>query len=127
MKRFEVRENKITSETLYNVHIFEIVDKLPSGYFVWNIGENMGSDEYIPICEDLHPANKKNFEINTTTLKAIKLNPKDVRALRSAAGWGITSQREAEKALRSKRKGYISNHKRRVAAETIEIFRRITE
>ena len=31
--------------------IFEIVEKIPKNYFVWNIGENMGTDEYIPICE----------------------------------------------------------------------------
>lgn len=43
--------------------------------FVWNIGENMGTHEYIPVCEDLHPEYKDNYEINTATLKAVKVTP----------------------------------------------------
>ena len=56
------------------VDVFEIVEKIPRNFFVWNIGENMGSDEYIPFCEKLHPEDKDNFEININTLKAIKLS-----------------------------------------------------
>ena len=29
------------------VDVFEIVDKIPTGFFVWNICDNMGHDEYI--------------------------------------------------------------------------------
>lgn len=67
--------------------IFEVVEKIPAGFFVWNIGENMGTDEYIPICEDLHPEDKDNYEINTRTLKAIRLSLEDVEALRSRTRW----------------------------------------
>lgn len=126
MKRFEIRGNKITSETLYNVHTFEIVEKIPSNFFVWNIGKNMGSDEYIPICEALHPGDKDDYSINPNTLKAIKLSVEEVEALRSAAGWGITNKRAAEKALNSKRNGYFSNHKKAEAEKVIEIFKKIT-
>lgn len=106
--------------------IFEIVEKIPAGFFVWNIGENMGTDEYIPICEDLHPDDKDNYEINTSTLKAIKLSREDVEALREAAHVGIVSKKTAEKALKSKRHGYWSNRKREQAEKTICIFKRIT-
>ena len=106
--------------------IFEIVEKIPSGFFVWNIGENMGTDEYIPICEDLHPEDKDNYEINTGTLKAIRLSLEDVEALREAARVGIVSKKTAEKALKSKRKGYWSDRKRVEAEKTIDIFKRIT-
>ena len=81
MKRFEIRGNKITSETLHNKRTFEIVDKIPALFFVWNIGENMGCDEYIPICEALHPGNKNDYSINPNTLKAIKLSVGEVKAL----------------------------------------------
>lgn len=114
-----------------NERTYEVVDKIPARFFVWNIGENMGSDEYIPLCECLHPGTDKDdlkrYAINADTLKAIKLPAEEVRKLRAAAGWGVNSKNTTEKALRSKRKGYISNNKRRVAAETLEIFRRITE
>lgn len=106
--------------------IFEIVEKIPNNYYVWNIGENMGTDEYIPICEDLHPEDKENFEIDTTSLKAIKLPINEVKALREAAHCGVNSKKTAEKALKSKRRGYWSDRKREQAEKTIDIFRRIT-
>ena len=106
--------------------VFEVVEKIPTGFFVWNIGENMGTDEYIPICEDLHPEDKDNYEIKTSTLKAIRLSREDVEALREAAHVGIVSKTTAERALKSKRRGYWSDRKREQAEKTIDIFNRIT-
>ena len=106
--------------------IFEVVEKIPAGFFVWNIGENMGTDEYIPICEDLHPGDKDNYEINPNTVKVIKLSVEEVKALRKAASVGINSKKTAEKALKSKRRGYWSDRKRAEAEKTIDIFKRIT-
>ena len=114
------------SELCEREDVFEIVEKIPAGFFVWNIGDNMGLDEYIPICEDLHPEDKENFEIDTTSLKAIKLPIDEVKALREAADCGVNSKKTAEKALRSKRKGDWSDRKRAEAEKTIDIFKRIT-
>lgn len=86
----------------------------------------MGTDEYIPICEDLHPEDKDNYEIKTSTLKAIRLSREDVEALREAAHVGIVSKTTAERALKSKRRGYWSDRKREQAEKTIDIFNRIT-
>ena len=115
------------SELCERKDVFEIVEKIPTGFFVWNIGNNMGHDEYIPLCKDLHPEDKENFEIDTTTLKAIKLPINEVKALRESAHIGIVSKKTAEKALKSKRRGYWSDRKREAANATIEIFRRICE
>lgn len=109
-----------------NEDIFEIVEKIPEGFFIWNIGENMGSDEYIPLCQDLRPGVKDDCTINRNALKAIKLNIEEVQLLREAARTGITSKATAEKALKSKRKGYWSNRKKAAAEKTIEIFNKIT-
>ena len=124
---------KIENGKIYNksdlcekTDVFEIVEKIPTGFFVWNIGENMGTDEYIPICEDLHPEDKDNYEINPNTVKAIRLSVEEVKALRKAAHVGINSQKTAEKALKSKRRGYWSDRKRAEAEKTIDIFKRIT-
>ena len=106
--------------------VFEIVEKIPNNYYVWNIGENMGTDEYIPICEDLHPEDKDNYEINPSTVKAIKLSREEVETLREAAHVGIVSKKTAEKALKSKRRGYWSDRKREQAEKTIDIFKKIT-
>ena len=124
----KIENGKIYTESNLNDRndVFEIVEKIPIHYFVWNIGENMGTDEYIPICEDLHPENKDNYEINPNTLKAIKLSAEEVKALRKAASWGVYSMATAEKALRSKRTGYNADRKRKAATATIDIFKRIT-
>ena len=116
-----------TKDTFGKSSSYEVVEKIPVGFFVWNIGENMGTDEYIPICEDLHPEDKDNYEINQNTVKAIKLSIEEVKVLRKAAHVGINSKKTAEKALKSKRRGYWSDRKREAANETIEIFRRICE
>ena len=86
----------------------------------------MGDDEYIPICEDLHPEDKDNYEINPNTVKAIKLSVEEVKVLRKAASVGINSKKTAEKALKSKRRGYWSDRKREEAEKTIDIFKIIT-
>ena len=115
-----------TKDTFGKCKTYEVVNKIPSGFYVWNIGENMGSDEYIPICEDLHPEDKDNYEIKTSTLKAIKLSREDVEALREAASCGVNSKKTAEKALKSKRTSYSAERKRKAATATIDIFKRIT-
>lgn len=115
-----------TKDTFGKTRSYEVVRKIPSGFFVWNIGENMGDDEYIPICEDLHPEVEDNYEININTVKAIKLSIEEVKALREAATVGVNSKATAEKALKSKRRGYWSDRKRAEAEKTIDIFKRIT-
>ena len=128
MKRtFEIKGNTITSKDIWNTHKFQIVDKIPAGFFVWSIGENMGSDEWIPLAEDLKPEDKEDYHVNTETLKAIRLNPEEVQILRKAAGIGVNNLKAAEKALKSKRRGYWSDRKRKAAEMTIDIFRKISE
>lgn len=59
----KIEGNKIISTSLWNTHTFEIVEKIPGNYLVWNIGENMGTDLYIPICQMLHPGDKEDFSM----------------------------------------------------------------
>lgn len=129
MKTLKFENNKIysTSSLCEKTDIFEIVEKIPVGFFVWNIGENMGTHEYIPVCEDLRPEDKESFEINTATLKAIRVTPDEWKKLNKAASWGIGNLKQAEKALKSKRRGYVSDKKRAAANITIDIFRKICE
>ena len=125
---FEIKGNKIftTSNLCERQDVFEIVDKIPGNFYIWNISENMGSDEWIPLAQDLKPGDKENFEINPETLKAIRLNPEEVQILRKAAGIGVNNLKAAEKALKSKRRGYWSDRKRKAAEMTIDIFRKIS-
>ena len=129
MEKFKIENGKIYSEKPMSeeTDVFEIVEKIPVGFFIRNIGENMGTHEYIPVCEDLHPEDKDNYEINKATLKAVKVAPDEWEKLDKAANWGVGNLKQAEKALKSKRRGYTSDRKRAAAELTIEIFRRICE
>ena len=129
MKTLKIENNKIYSSSALceRTDIFEVVEKIPTGFFIWGIGENMGTHEYIPVCEDLHPEDKENFGINLATLKAVKVAPNEWEKLNKAASWGIGNLKQAEKALKSKRRGYISDKKRAAAELTIDIFRKICE
>ena len=99
MEKVKIENNKIysTSTLCEKTDIFEIVGKIPVGFFIWNIGENMGTHEYIPVCEDLHPEDKDNYEINTATLKAVKVAPEEWEKLDKAANWGVGNLKQAEK------------------------------
>ena len=114
--------NKIISTSLWNTDVFEIVEKIPSNYLVWNIGENMGTDKYIPICQL-----KTKYDVDLFSLKAVPVTPEEYKKLQDASSWGVSSLENAEKALKSKRRGYISDKKRALATLTIDIFKRITE
>ena len=87
----------------------------------------MGSDEYIPVCQDLYPGIKDDYSINSDTLRAIKLPKEEVKLLREAAAWGVNSIETARKALKSHRHSYMAEKKRESARKTIVIFERITE
>ncbi len=125
MEIIKIENEKIYSKSFGKMDVFEIVEKIPTNFFIWNIGENMGTHDYIPLCEYLHPGNEGDRSINAATLKAIKVTPDEWKTLNKAASWGVGNLNQAEKALKSKRRGYISDRKRAAAELTIEIFRRI--
>lgn len=125
MKEFEIIGNTVISRA-FKEDVFQIVERIPNGFFVWNIGENMKSSEWIPLCEDLHPGDKDDYNINPDTLKAIKLPENEVKLLRDAATVGVNSLSSAEKALKSRRRGYMSDRKREQAEKVIDIFMRIS-
>lgn len=130
MAKLKMEGNKIVVDSELcenNIHVFEIVEKIPAGFFIWNIGENMGTHEYIPLCEDLYPGNKDDYSINPETLKAVKVSPDEWEKLNKAASVGVGNLKAAEKALKNKRRGYWSDRKRAAAELAISIFCRICE
>lgn len=121
MAKIEIKDGKIFSENDYRTDVFEIVEKIPENYVVWNIGENMGTDKYIPICQL-----KTKYDVDLFSLKAVPVTSEEYKRLQDASSWGVSSLKNAEKALKSKRRGYISDKKRVLAASVIEIFRKIS-
>lgn len=126
MRKIKIENGKIYSEYFGKTDVYEIVERIPVNFFIWNIWENMGTHDYIPLCEDLHPGDKDNYEINAATLKAIRVTPEEWRKLNDAANVGVNSLQTAAKALKNKRRGYWSDRKRPAAELTIDIFMRIS-
>lgn len=122
MTKIEIKDGKIFSENDYRTDVFEIVEKIPENYVVWNIGENMGTDKYIPICQL-----KTKYDVDLFSLKAVPVTSEEYKRLQDASSWGVSSLENAEKALKSKRRGYMSDRKRALATLTIDIFKRITK
>ncbi len=109
---------KITDEK----HEFEVVEKFPTGYVIWNIGDNMISG-YLPIClcED--------FDVILPSLKAIKIDDaSELELLRDCAGYGVHNLKACKRAVKlNNPKGYITRRKHELALQAISIFERISE
>ena len=102
---------------------YTIVNEIPAGFFVWNIGENMGTSEYIPLCEAVAP---KSDSINPDTLKAVKLPAGEVAILRKAAHCGVTSKSRAIATLNRQAKSTFQKKKKALAAAALPILEAIT-
>jgi hypothetical protein len=62
----EITGNKLTVKQLcFPTYTFEVKEKAPAGYHIWNIGHNMPA-EYTPYCKYLHDLN-----IDPTSLVAV--------------------------------------------------------
>ena len=79
-----------------NPHTFEIVDHVPSGFMIWNIPTD-DMKGYLPLCEMMNPTNKKDFNINPDTLKAIKVD--DNKALVKASFYGACTLKKAKRKM----------------------------
>lgn len=100
---------------------FEIVKKIPRGFFVWDIGECMNSNVLIPLCEP--KIGGEPYEIESATLKAIKLPPHEVELIHKAAGWGINSLAAARRYTEINTNPYMKE----LAEKVLPIYKRITE
>lgn len=104
---------------LGTTYIFEVIEKIPAGFEVWNIGK-IGNGEYIPVCQ------AKNYNVNTKTLKAIKLNKEEVVILNKAAGYGVKTVKTARATLSRTAKTSTMKRKQRLAEKALPILERIT-
>lgn len=106
-------------------HTFEIVEKIPKGFFIWNIG--ILSERYLAIAELDNHADKNCHFINKSTLKAIELPKKERELLDKAAGYGVRDLTTCRKALKSRAKRGIGLKAKNLAILALEVHERITE
>ena len=77
---------------------FELVGKIPEGYVIWNIGANI-EDGYLPLCQI-----DNDYNVNTETLKAIKLEK--AQEVLTIIGW---VKNKNSKGLKTYYKRYIKS------------------
>ena len=80
---------------------YKIVDKIPKGYSIWNIGSKNMIDDYLPLCE---PIEKDSYSINPNTLKAIKVN--GAKEILDVVGYGYCGRTGRRRMYRD-----LSEHK----------------
>ena len=87
---------KVSSYGYCNVHTFEIVDFVPLGYEVWNIGSQNMPYGYLPLCrlKMVQPFDGGR-DIETGTLKAIKIE--GAHTILDAVGYGPCTLEAMEK------------------------------
>ena len=94
---------------------FEIVEKIPVGYEIWNIGNHMQSAELVPLCQS-----DESYYINPNTLKAIKMIPEDATIVKKASAlYGLSSSKACVKYLKRKSGKAM---KKNAAQTALEIF-----
>ncbi len=99
MKKVTIENNILKLEHDFNTRYFEIVEKMPIGYIVWNIGDNM-ADGWLPICK-LANDKESPYSIDVTTLKAIKMSDEDLRIIRKVAGCGYSSKATPKRKIKA--------------------------
>ena len=101
-------------------HCYKIVDRAPRDFIVWNIGDNLGNDEFIPFCQKI----PNSYSINPNTLKAVKLPAEDVQVLRKVAGRGNTNIKNIAKRINRHSK---QDYPRELLERAAAILETITE
>ena len=91
--------NKISFDNGYGtIYNFEVVDRIPKGYQVWNIDfDNLGNG-YVPLCQ----VYEGTYNIIKNTLKEIRVeNAEERRIIKKAVARGINGKNEITKTARA--------------------------
>ena len=97
------------------------MEKIPSGLHVWNIGENMGTDRYIPVCRM-----DGSYHIDPAYILAVPAPREDVLLLREAAQYGVTSLALAKEYAKKKGRTAWQRRQCQIARKVEPIFKNLT-
>lgn len=121
----ELTDTTITVSDIHSCNTFELVNEVPLGYMVWNIGANMAPG-YLPLCRlcAIQPfEGARNIE--TDTLKAIKIEGAEY--ILDAIGHGQDTLEEMEQYVKQYRNSKTDRVKHKVALyrKAIPVMRKI--
>lgn len=97
---------------------FEKVQRIPAGFFVWNVPEMF--PDVVPLAESARPGDPNCYEINPRTLKYLEIEPEKAAKLREAGHAGAGNLKECKKRL-NRKDSYIRTR----ARAALEIFEEI--
>lgn len=100
--------------------VFKQVKTIPSGYSVWNI-PSIGEG-----CVPLYVPASEN-KVDVTSLRYLQLTEQEATILHNAASYGMRTLADVRKALRSKRKGPVTEKRKRLAQPALPIFEKYTK
>lgn len=97
---------------------FEKVEKIPAGFFVWNVPEMF--PDVVPLAESIRAGDPDCYEINPATLKYLEIEPEKAARLRAAGHVGANNLKECKKRLHKK-----DTYTRTRARAALEVFEEI--
>ena len=123
-----VGENYIeVGERFYPSHTFQLVDFVPYGYEIWNIGSQHMAEGYLPLCRlSTHQHFPGGRDVEIETLKAIRIDGAD--KILDAIGGGQNTVEKMEayvKRYRNSKPGTWSYAQRKRMIEALPIMKQI--
>lgn len=94
VKTFLFTKTHLTVSDHLSTNTFELVDEVPLGYTVWNIGRHNMPAGYLPLCRLLHPQPCGARQIDVDSLKATKV--KGAEYVLDVASSGMASIQKME-------------------------------
>ncbi len=76
---------------------YTVTKKIPANYSIWVIGSYIGTDEYVPFCEN--DPDRGPLSVNLNTLLAVKMDRDTVKLLRDAAHKGLVSPTDCQRII----------------------------
>lgn len=126
-KAEEIKNGRLLVNNGYGItYNFEIVEKISPDYSVWCFPKILDG-EYAPFCKTVDPGNKECFDVDTSTIKAVRLNSIESEILRQAAYAGAGNLEKAKKLIGRTAKTAHMKQKQETAKEALPILERITK
>ncbi len=101
-------------------NVFSKTSKISGDYQVWNI-PSLG-EGIVPLFESA-----SEFQVNTETLKYIKVESTEAKPLRIAASYGIRTLAQVQSILNSKRTGPTTLRNKAICEIVLPIFEKYTK
>lgn len=111
----------VSCSYMSGLHSVPVVDRIPTDYIVWNVGDIFGDDGLVAICKIL-----VGYSIDRDSVKALRVSPDDAKILRNAAAYGIGKKADAVSASKKTGKSWVMKRKVAFAKAALPVFDRVS-